>query len=187
MTSPRKLNCLLPVLLVAFTSHSASAAPFIGTLETIAIDLAMDGADLATSTLVSGSDMLVSSSSGDLTAIPDGTGFGPLTLDLTDLLAAFTFAHASFGSFVPTSAVVTTQTASLLDVSFLGIFTPGAGLAGFDPTSVLIDVALSFSGAEGGVLDGTVRLTSTDAAVPEPGVAAMLALGAVALLRRRRV
>ena len=166
--------------------QKAQAAPIIGTLGAIPIDLVMDGTDLASSTLVTGSDLLSSGTTGDLAAIPGGTSFGPLTLDISDLVGSFTFSHATFGAFAPASAIISTQTADLLVLALFGTFAPGVGLPGFDPTSARMDVTVSLSGAEGGALEGTLLLTTTPATVPEPASAAMVVLGGLALARRRR-
>ena len=140
----------------------------------------MNGADLDSSTEVSGSDTLKFAATLDFTAVPNGTSFGPFTLDKTNLAGAFTFSNATYGSFGPTSGLIVTETADLLIVTLLGLFTPGAGLPGFDPTSARIDVTISRLGGEGDALDATLRLTALGPAVPEPAVWTMLAIGGLA-------
>lgn len=171
--------------LILFTAWAAPAAPITGTLGATAIDLLMDGADLSVSLLVSG-ESLISTATGDLSPIPAGTSFGPLTLDLDDLVGGFSFGAAGFGSFVPASASLVSRTADLLVVSFAGLFTPGAGLGGLDPTAVRIDVTISSSGAEGDALDGIVSMRPTATPpVPEPALWTLMALGGLAAARRR--
>lgn len=182
----RPLAGALLTLLILSTGGTALAAPITGTLDALILDPTMNGADLASSTEVSGTDTLKFAATLDFTAVPNGTSFGPFMLDTTDLVGAFTFTNAIWGTFAPTSALITTQLANLLIVELLGTFTPGAGLPGFDPTSARIDVTISRIAGEGDALDATLRLTALGPAVPEPALLALLAIGGAALARRRR-
>lgn len=185
----RRLAGALLALLILSTGGTALAAPITGTLDLSVLDPAMNGADLASSTEVSGTDMFtvpIPPPTGNFTAVPVGTSFGPFMLDKTNLVGEFTFTNATYGTFAPGSALILTNLPDLLVVQLLGIFTPGSGLPGFDPTSARIDVRVERVGGEGGALDGTLRLTALGPAVPEPAVWTMLVIGGLALARRRR-
>lgn len=182
---PRSVLAGAFAALILFAASPAPAAPITGTLNATAIDLVMDGADLAVSMLVTG-ESLISTATDDLSPIPAGTSFGPLTLDLADLVGGFSFGAAGFGSFMPASASVVTRTAGLLVVSFTGLFTPGAGLPGLEPTGARVEVAINSSGGEGGALEGTVSMRPMAAPpVPEPAMLTLMVLGGVAVARRR--
>lgn len=160
-----------------------SAAPIAGTLDALATDVTMDGADLLLSTFVGGTDILTFAGTDDLLAVPLYTSFGPLALDLTDPVGAFTFQNAIYGSFVPTAAQISTWTETLLVLTLTGIFTPGPGLVG-DATGALLEVTISQGGGEGAAPDATLALTTVPTVVPEPGVSALLVLGGLTLVRR---
>jgi hypothetical protein len=186
----RRLAGALLALLILSTGGSALAAPITGTLDLLVIDPAMNGTNLATSTEVSATDTLTFLATLDFFgAVPNGTSFGGFTLATADPAGTFTFGNAVYGSFGPTSGLIITQNANLLIVQLLGIFTPGPGLPGFDPSTATIDLTFSFSGAEGGVPDATLRLTALGVeppSVPEPAVWSLLTIGGLSLARRRR-
>jgi hypothetical protein len=178
------VGCL--TLFLAASSRPSDAAPITGSLDVSGVNLMIDGANLAVSTLITGSDMVTTASFGDLGGVPDGTNFGPLALDTTDLLAAFTFSNATYGSFAATSAAIGTQNANLLTVVFLGTFTPGLGLSELDPTPVQLDVIVELlAGEPAAALDMRLSLRPLGPAVPEPATLGLLALGGLALARRR--
>ncbi len=174
----------LSMWLMLASVDRAWSAPIVGTLDTAGINVITDGADLAVSTVVGGSDILSLAGGGDFSIVPADTSFGPLVLDLSNVVGSFTFANATYGSFTPTSALISTQTADLLTLVLMGTFTPGPGLVGKDPTGVRIDVTVTQGGGEGGVPEVAVALSTPAPAVPEPGISAMLVLGGLALARR---
>jgi hypothetical protein len=184
----RRLAGALVALFILSTGGTALAAPIIGTIDLLVIDPAMNGADLDTSTEVSAADTLTFLSTVNFGTVPNGTSFGGFTLATSDPAGTFTFSNATYGSFGPASGSIVTQTANLLVVQLVGVFTPGPGLAGFDPSEAIIDLTFSLSGAEGGAPDATLRLTALGVAprVPEPAVWSLLAVGGAALVRRRR-
>jgi hypothetical protein len=182
------LACL--AILIAASSRPSDAAPITGSLDVSGVNVGSDGVDfdLAASTLITGDDMVVTSSAGDLGGIGVGTSFGPLVLDTTDLLASFSFGNATYGSFAGSSALILIQNADLLTLYFLGTFTPGAGLPGLDPTLVRLDVKVErFFGEAGYFLDTTLVLSPQEPAVPEPATLGLLAIGGLALAGRRRL
>jgi hypothetical protein len=175
---------VLSMWLMLGSVDRAAAAPITGTLDTFALDVAMDGTDLEVSTFVGGSDILSLTGGDDFSGVPIFTSFGPLALDLTDILGSFTFGNATYGSFTPTSALISTQTTDLLVLVLLGTFTPGPALVGSDPTGVRLDVAVTKGGGEVPTLGATVALSTPTPTVPEPGMSAMLLLGGLTLARR---
>lgn len=160
-----------------------SAAPIAGTLDALATNVTVDGADLLLTTFVGGTDILTFADTDDLSAVPLYTSFGPLALDLTDPVGAFTFQNAIYGSFVPTAAQISTWTETLLVLALTGIFTPGPGLVG-DATGALIEITIALGGGEGAAPDATLALTALPSVVPEPGVSALLVLGGLTLAGR---
>ncbi len=184
-TPIRFVVCL--AIALAASSLPSNAAPITGSLDVSGVNVTMDGADLALSTLITGSDMVTTAAFGDLIGVPDGTNFGPLVLDTTDLLAFFTFGNATYGSFAATSAAIGTQSANLLTLAFLGTFTPGAGLSGLDPTLVQLDVIVELlAGEPAAALDMRLSLQPLGPGVPEPATLGLLAMGGLALAARRR-
>jgi len=171
-------------------SRPSDAAPITGSLDVGGVNVVMTGIDLSVDTIISGSDMLTIGAAGDLAGVggvPDGTNFGPLVLDTTNLLGSFTFSNADYGSFVATSAAIGTQNANLLTLAFLGIFTPGP-LLGLDATPVRLDVVVELLGGEpGSAVDMTLVLSPQQPGVPEPTTLGLLAIGGLALARRRHV
>jgi hypothetical protein len=143
---------------------------------------------LSVSTLISGSDTIVSSpGAGDYSVVPLFTDFGPATLDTTDL-DAFTISNATYGSFGGvTTGEILTQNANFLDVYLVGTFNPGSGLAvGLDPTLSSLRISINQSGSS---LSEAITLSSPPAGtgVPEPATFALLggSLAALGLYRRK--
>jgi hypothetical protein len=187
LRSPLNLVLCLALLLAA-SNRPSEAAAITGSLDVAGVDVAIDGADLATSTLITGTDMVTTASAGDLSSVPVGEGFGPLLIDTTDPLGSFTFTNATYGTFATSSAAIGTQTADLLTLVFIGLFTPGPGLPGtLDATLVRLDVIVErLLGENGAQLDMRLTMTPQEAAVPEPAVLGLLAMGGLALATRRR-
>ena len=142
----RRLAGALLALLILSTGGTALAAPITGTLDLSVLDPDMNGADLAASTEVSGTDIFTVAlppATLDFSAVPIGTSFGPFMLDKTNLAGEFTFTNATLRDLrVQLGAHSYADLPNLLVVQLLGIFTPGSGLPGFDATSARIDVTV---------------------------------------------
>ena len=184
-------RCLAGALVALFilsTGGKVLAAPITGTLEFVVVNPFMN----ATGTFVSADDTLsvLLTAIGDFGAIPDETSFGAFTLDASDPVGTFGLSNAGYGTFVPTSALIfPPPTEFLLSVLLSGVFTPGIALPGLDPSLAIVELIFDRVGGEGDVPVTTLRLTALGVAppgVPEPAVWTLLAIGGLALARRRR-
>lgn len=183
LKSLRLFALAFTLLLVSSASH---ALPLLdGSLSLAGISVTQNGADLATSTLVSAADtIVVGPGIGDYAPVALFSSFGPHTLDLSSLpalAATFSLSNATYGSFAASSASIIQQTAAFLDLLIIGTFTPVGALAGFDATPTSLRVSVNQSGRSQAE---AVTLNS----VPEPVAMALLGIGltGIAVLRRRR-
>jgi hypothetical protein len=168
------------------------AASITGSFGLNGITISQNGADLATSTLISMADTVTNGAGfGDYLPIPPGTSFGAVTLDLNplpvspeDSLVTNFALSSAFGDFAPASALIIQRTANFLDLYFEGIFTPNAALLpGLDPTITSVRISVNQSG-----LSLSSSMTLTTPPVPEPATTALVGTGLIALglLSRRR-
>ena len=176
--------------LALFVSPVAKAASINGSFPLSGFTVTKNGADLVASTTVSlGSTLTSSAGLGDFSPIPSMSSFGPATLNLSSLVAlaaGFSLNNATYGSFVASSAIIIQQSANFLDIYFVGMFTPAAGLPGLDPSAASARISVN---ENGGSLSAGITLNSPPAGVPEPAtfsvVAGGLALLGLAGYRRR--
>jgi hypothetical protein len=164
---------------------TASAGSINGSLPFAGIGVAINGADLASSTIINATVYETSGAgAGDYSNVPQLSNFTEGGgLDLTNL-GAFNFTNA-IGTFQANAALsfIVTQQSGFLDVFLRGTFTPGAGapapLLGEDPTDTSFRLAFTKSGSS---VSGSGTLSSP--AVPPPGVPepATMALMGSALL-----
>jgi hypothetical protein len=131
--------------------------------------------------------------SGDFAFIPIGTNFGPATLNYTSnaTLSSFGFSSPIWGSFAalanPMNQVIQ-KTADFLDVSIVGMFTPGsnAGWAGKDPTMSSVRFSINQSGTS---ISEMITVSSLASGAPEPATMALIgsALVVLGLISRKRL
>lgn len=175
----------IAALSLSLASVGAQAQQLNGSLPLAGIGVMQDGANLSLSTtVIDAFAVTTGAGAGDYAAIPFFTTFTTTPLALATP-TTFSFSNAVYGSFMATSDVVLTHTASNYDVELFGTYTPGPGLSGFVATPGEVRVSINQSGAS---LSQAITL-STPAAVPEPGRVALLAgmgLSGVGFLARRR-
>lgn len=192
--SIRKAIIGLGILIFLVTAGTSDAMMMEGSLPLAGFSVTQNRANLALSTRITSSLTLVTGPGmGDYAPIPLFTNFGPHILDLSsipNLIANFSLNNAVFGNFVATSAQIMDRTTNFLDISFMGIFTPGTGFAGFDPTETTLRISINQSAAS---LSEAITLNSVGDPlnpVPEPGTWALLVTGIAGLFgyswRRRQ-
>ena len=105
---------------------------------------------------------------------------GPL--DITDPATPLAWTFTSVNGSWTTATFLNIDPAATngyLDFLLTGTFTPAGALAGFAPTPAEMRISLNQTGA-------TVNWTSTMNMIPEPMTMSLLAIGGLAMLRRRR-
>lgn len=177
-------------LLVLVCGVAAQAADLSGDLSMTGRNVTQDGADLAVSTLIKSTGLLVTSpGTGDYSSIDFPTEFKNgsfVTLDLNNL-SAFSFSNASFGTFVANGVgnQILQRSSNLLLVYLRGTFTPSGSLSSFSPTDTSLRLSINQNGSS---VSEALSLTSP-AVVPEPSTYALGALAAATLAwvgRRRK-
>ena len=185
-----RLRTILGVtLMVLACAPLAQAADLAGDLSMTGRNVTQDGADLAVSSLIKATGMLVTSpGTGDYSGIDFPTEFKNgsfVTLDLNNL-SGFTFSNSSFGTFVAngTGNQILQRSASVLLVYLRGTFTPSGSLSSFSPTDTSVRLSINQNGSS---ISEALSLTSP-AVVPEPSTWALAALsaGTLAWASRRR-
>jgi hypothetical protein len=180
-------RALMAGALLALASVSAQAGTIVGSLSMAGFDVQQTGTglNLVTSTATT----LQATGKGDFA--PVNANFSGTTVNVASL-KDFTFTN-SFGTFsvaANSDATIVTHTSVLLDIYFLGTFTPSGGLSSFDAGPASARVTIAFFGD---TLGETVILNSPPAPlVPEPASIAMAGiglagLGLVRVLRKRSV
>jgi hypothetical protein len=114
---------------------------------------------------------------GDFSTIPALTWMHSWTPVTLSNLSAWTFEKPGFGTWTTTGGNVTRPGSGLLHVSLTGTFTPDFG--GFTASPGTAELSVNQSG-------GSVTGGLTFAVTPEPATLSLLALGGLAMLRRRR-
>jgi hypothetical protein len=181
--------------LLTLASVSAQAATIQGSLSLSGFQVTQNGADLSTSTLVfATATKYAGTATGDFSPInasatPDFSGNTIILANLN----SFSFASALFGSFnvvgAGSGATILAHTSTLLDIFFVGTYTPGTGLS---PATAGLASARVTINMNGGALSEAITLQAPPATVPEPASIAMAGLGLAAAglvsgLRKRSV
>lgn len=177
---------LLAGALLVLASTSAQAAGIIAGGSFGGINVAKNGTDLSTSTLITAADTVTSSpGTGALAPPPLLTSFGPNSIDLSMAASGFGFSltNATYGTFTGTTGTIVQQTADFIDLYILGSLTVGAESG---PASVRISINLS-----GTSLSEAITLNAPPASIPEPTSVALAGIGLAAAglvgLRKRSV
>ncbi len=167
-------------LLVAgllLVSGEAKAVPLVGSFPLVGLNVSGNGATVGTSTQFTATSVIVSAPGvGNYSPIPALTSFVPSVLDLASF-SSFTLSNVIYGSFSATSGSIVQHTANFLDILLLGVFTPGLGLSGFDPSITNLRISINQSG---GSFSEATTLNSLPA-IPEPGTLLLLGSGLIAL------
>lgn len=183
-TSLRRL--VAGTVMVLAASTVAQAVPLNGSLPLAGFAVNQDGPNLAVSTLITADLTVVSGAGlGDYAPVPVGTSFGSHTIDLSDIVGAFSLSNPTVGAFVATSASILAQNANFLSILITGIFTPAAGgvLDGFDPSETTLRISLNQSGDS---LSEAITLNSVPSDVPEPASMALMLAGLAGIAAARR-
>ena len=186
--------CCALVLVLGFTGGTAQATMIEGSSIVSAFMVSQNGADLASSTLFTpigptgGGSLYMYGGVDDFALLPAPPALIPCTaptLDITDG-TSWEFTCTGEGKWETTEFTIVTSTTNYLDLLLTGTFTPDpSGLlkdsfgAPLDPTPGTLRISLNQSGP-------IVGWTGTMTMVPEPMTMSLLAVGGLALLRRRR-
>jgi hypothetical protein len=188
---PMKIHSLLKLFapaafVLAMTAMSATAGQISGSIPLTGFGATQDGTDLSLSTFVDATKIQIA-----------GTGTGDFAFIVTDFLnpvqltfatiatgGGFAFSDTVNGSFVATSGVFTTHTASNIDAFLLGVYTPGTGFSASPcnvcvPTNALLHISINQTGS---AIAEAITLTSPADSLPTTPEPATLTLFGSALV-----
>jgi len=179
---------------LALACPTADAAPIDGSANLGAVGATQNGADITASTVftpVSFTDLAFTMGPNALVMTGVDLDFlgMPVTFVTTSSLdindgTAFTFTSVN-GDFVTNTFDMDTSALAegFLHFTLTGTFTPKGALAAEDPANAELRISLNQSG---GALSWGSSMVASGPPIPEPMTVSILALGGVALLRRRR-
>jgi hypothetical protein len=117
--------------------------------------------------------------------------FSPFTFDITNP-ASLTFGNSVFGTFASTAITVVTNIAGFLNISALGVWTPGTfgGVTG-GPFLSTLTFTFTQDPAHSGAIGASATFATTSTVIPEPpsivmGLTGLAAGVGIYLLRQRR-